>query len=259
MDSGPDGGSDSGLPASLELAWGLRERPAKGPKRGLSLARIVQAAVEVARAEGLPAVSMGRVAKQIDSSPMSLYRYVSTKDELLVLMLDAAYGVPAPMPAGTAPDDWRAGLVRWACEQRDALYENPWALHIPLSGPPATPNQIAWLEAGLTALARTPLGEQQKLSVILLVSGFVRNEARLTTDMLAAAKTAGITPEQAMDSYGSMLSQLIDPKRFPAVTAAITSGALDDEDGLEGEFEFGLNRILDGVAVLLENRARSAG
>ena len=255
MDSGPD----SGLPASLELAWGLRERPSKGPKRGLSLGRIVQAGVDVARAEGLPAVSMGRVAKQIGSSPMSLYRYVSTKDELLMLMLDAAYGVPTPLPAGTAPDDWRAGLVHWASEQRDALYENPWALHIPLSGPPATPNQMVWLESGLTALSGTPLSAQQKLSVILLVSGFVRNEARLTTDMVAAARTAGVTPEQAMDSYGAMLSKLIDPKRFPAVAAALTSGALENEDWQEPEFEFGLNRILDGVAVLLENRGRSAG
>ena len=54
MDSGPDSGADTGLPASLELAWGLRERPSKGPKRGLSLGRIVQAGVDVARAEGLP-------------------------------------------------------------------------------------------------------------------------------------------------------------------------------------------------------------
>ncbi|MEZ0094620.1 TetR/AcrR family transcriptional regulator [Streptacidiphilus sp. EB129] len=246
-------GAASGLPPVLELAWGLRERPTKGPKRGLTLDRIVQAAVTVARAEGMPAVSMGRVAKELGSSPMSLYRYVSTKDDLLTLMLDTAYGQPDPPPA--EPGGWRAELAHWASGQRIALYANPWALHIPLSGPPATPNQIVWLEAGLAALRDTWLSEQQKLSTILLISGFVRNEALLSTDIMAAAERAGITADEAMGSYSTALARLIDPRRFPSVYAALTSGALDDDDGLEGEFGFGLERILDGIAVLIDTRS----
>jgi hypothetical protein len=70
-------GGETGLPASIEAAWGLRERPAKGPKPGLSLDRIVEAAVGVAATEGLAAVSMGRVAKELSVSTMSLYRYVA--------------------------------------------------------------------------------------------------------------------------------------------------------------------------------------
>ena len=72
------------LPASIAAAWGLRERPARGPKPGLSLERIVAAAVAVARAEGVEAVSMSRVARELGSSPMSLYRYVGAKDELVM-------------------------------------------------------------------------------------------------------------------------------------------------------------------------------
>ena len=64
------------LPASIEAAWGLRERPHRGPKPGLSLARIVEAGVQVAEAEGLAAVSMSRVAAELGAAPMSLYRYV---------------------------------------------------------------------------------------------------------------------------------------------------------------------------------------
>ena len=82
------------LPASIEAAWGIRERPRKGPKPGLSLPRIVEAAISVAERDGLAAVSMSRVAAELGASTMSLYRYVSAKDELLMLMADAAYGAP---------------------------------------------------------------------------------------------------------------------------------------------------------------------
>jgi AcrR family transcriptional regulator len=81
----------TGLPASIEAAWGVRTRPGKGPRPALSLERIVAAAVRVAAVGGLAAVSMGRVAADLGVSTMSLYRYVGSKDELLALMADLAY------------------------------------------------------------------------------------------------------------------------------------------------------------------------
>src|SRR3954451_19235158 len=97
------------LAASLEAAWGRRARPTKGPKPGLSLERIVEAAVALAQAEGIGAVSMARVAGGLGSCPMSLYRHVAAKDELLALMVDAALG---PVPSPAPQEDWRAGLTR---------------------------------------------------------------------------------------------------------------------------------------------------
>src|SRR5262250_3052406 len=92
------------IPGSVAAAWGVRERPHRGPRPGLSLGRIVDAAVRVADAEGLDAVSMSRVAAELGTAPMSLYRYVTAKDELLALMVDAAYGPPpAQPPPETAP------------------------------------------------------------------------------------------------------------------------------------------------------------
>ena len=89
--------AEAGLPGAVAAAWGGRERPHKGPRPALSLPRIVAAAVRVADAEGLDAVSMGRVAAELGTAPMSLYRHVSAKDELLTLMADAAWGdVPDP-------------------------------------------------------------------------------------------------------------------------------------------------------------------
>jgi AcrR family transcriptional regulator len=240
---------DIRLPESLEAAWGRRERPRRGPKPGLTLERIVAAAVNVAAADGLAAVSMNRVAKDLGTSAMSLYRYVAAKDELLALMVDSVLIVPP----GESGEHWRAGLSRWARTYVELLRRHPWALRIPISGPPITPNQVGFLETGLRALGATGLTDAEKLSVILLVSGFVRNAATLEADLAAAQAASGST-EDVMPAYARLLLQLTDAERFPALHAAIASGAFDDEDDIGAEFDFGLERVLDGVEVLVKAR-----
>src|SRR5438876_11870602 len=84
--AGPEAAEVRGVPTNVAAAWGVRERPHKGPKPALSLARIVDAGVRIADAEGLDAVSMGRVAAELKAAPMSLYRHGSSKDELIKLM-----------------------------------------------------------------------------------------------------------------------------------------------------------------------------
>jgi AcrR family transcriptional regulator len=248
-----DGGTPS-VPASIEAAWGVRTRPGRGPKPGLSLDRIVDAAVKIALSNGLAAVSMNRVAGDLGTSAMSLYRYVAAKDELLDLMVDAAFGTP---PQAQPGEDWRAAMSRWAWASLQAFRRHPWSVRVPIKGPPITPNQIVWLENGLAAMRDTGLTAQEKMSVILLVSGFVRNWATLTTD-LAAAGLAGTDPEPPV-GYGRTLARLIDPLRFPEVHAVIGSGTLDDEeDEFDNEFVFGLERLLDGVGALVASR-RDAG
>ncbi|MDG9705495.1 TetR/AcrR family transcriptional regulator [Streptomyces sp. DH37] len=245
--------SGSGLPPGVETAWGLRERPGKGPRPGLSVARIVGAAIDLAAAEGIAAVSMGRVAAALGVSTMSLYRYVSSKDELLVLMEDTAYGLP---PEGPSPEEegWRAALAHWARSQRAVLHRNLWMLRIPISTPPVTPHSVAWMERGLACLRGTGLDEGEKIQVILLVSGFVRNEATLAADLQAAARASGRSMEETMASYTRLLGKVTDPERFPAVTAALASGVMDRPDGPDDEFVFGLDRLLDGVEVLVRTR-----
>ncbi|GAA2446372.1 TetR/AcrR family transcriptional regulator [Streptomyces macrosporus] len=248
--------SGSGLPPGVETAWGLRERPGKGPRPGLSVARIVDAAIDLANAEGLSAVSMSRVASALGVSTMSLYRYVSSKDELLVLMEDTAYGLP---PEGPAPEEegWRTALAHWARAQRDVLYRNLWILRIPISTPPITPNSVAWMERGLVCLRDTGLDEGEKTQVILLVSGFVRNEATLAADLDAATRASGRSMEDVMASYTRLLAELTDPQRFPAVTAVLRAGVMDRPDGPDDEFVFGLERLLDGIEVLVRSRNAS--
>lgn len=240
--------ASAGLPASIQAAWGLRDRPTKGPKPGLSLERIVDAAVAVAASEGLAAVSMSRVASELDSSAMALYRYVAAKDELFALMVDSVLG-----PVGMRPDPdeiWRDGLTRWAWHYHDVLREHPWVLRVPLSAPPVTPNQTAWLEEGLGTLRDSGLPEPDKLSVMLLVSGYVRNEATLMAD-LGPPPSASLDTE-IMVPWGRLLATLTDAVGFPFLHAALASGAFDQDDDPDDEFVFGLDRILDGVEAHIE-------
>ena len=237
------------VPASVAAAWGVRERPHKGPKPGLSLARIVDAGVRVADAEGIDAVSMGRVATSLDTAAMSLYRHVSSKEELLRLMVDAAWGdSPGPLAAG---ESWRDGLSRWAWAMRAALRRHPWAARLPISGMPIMPREIAWFEDALACLADTGLSEARKASVILLLAGYVRNLAITEADIAAAVAASGLGQDEWMASYPRMLGQLTDPQRFPALTAFIAAGVFDAADGPDDEFVFGLDRILDGVGALI--------
>jgi AcrR family transcriptional regulator len=239
---------DTGLPAALEVAWGRRRRSTKGPKPGLSLERIVAAAVEIASSEGLIGVSMARVAERLGSSTMSLYRYVTAKDELLALMVDAVAGTPPP-PGGPR-EGWRAGLGRWAWAYHNRMREHPWALQVPITGPPITPNQVAWFEDALWSLRGTRLSEEEKASVVLLLSGYVRSQATLNADLAGA----GATTDAAMAGYARLLATLTSADEFPAIYALLSAGVFDKADPPEKEFSFGLERILDGVDTLVRSR-----
>jgi AcrR family transcriptional regulator len=248
----------TGLPASIEAAWGVRPRPGKGPRPALSLERIVAAAVRVAATDGLQAVSMGRVASDLGVSTMSLYRYVAAKDELLALMADLAFEAP---PARRRPEEtWRDGLSRWAWAELAVYRRNPWVLRIPISGPPITPNATAWLERGLDSLRDTGLQEGEKLSAMLLLTGFVRGQASFLVD-IAAAQAAGAAPAdpEMMASFGTLLARLTDPERFPALHAVIAAGVFDEPDEDDFDFAFGLERVLDGIETLIEKRRTGRG
>lgn len=249
-----DATGTAGLPRRLELLWSSGDRPGRRNRTGLSLERVVGAAVEVADAEGLAQLSMSRVAERLGFTTMSLYRYVQSKDELLVLMEEAAIGPPGP---DDPTEGWRAGLQRWVGEHVAIYHRHPWLLQIPISGPPLTPNNLLWFERGLQILDRTGLDAGEKVGAIQLVAGYVRNEAQLSLDLLAAQAAVAAAGGEPV-SYGQMLSRLIDPERFPALTKMVRSGVFDVPEGYsEEDFNFGLQRVLDGIEVLVESRAQA--
>jgi AcrR family transcriptional regulator len=246
---------DEEVPATLAAAWGLRAGPSRPRPGGLSLARIVAAGIRLATAEGLGAVSMNRVAGELGAATMSLYRHVASKDELIAQMMDAAFADPPPQSA--LGDDWRAVLAHWATAYVMVLRRHPWLVRVPIGGPPLMPNQVLWFERGLACLRETALAEAEKPSVLLLVNGFVRNQATLEADLQIAARASGVSPEQAGQGYSDLLARLIDAERFPAIQALLTARVFSGDGTVHDDFQFGLDRILDGIEVLV--RARAGG
>jgi AcrR family transcriptional regulator len=241
------------LTPGLAAAWGQRERPGKGPRPGLSLEQIVAAAIRVGAADGLAAVSMGRVAAELGAGTMALYRYVSSKRELIELVVDAAFGPPPPLPATAT--SWRPALSAWALAMRTAMHAQIWAVPLPISGPPASPNQVAWVEQGLRCVRGAGLDEAQRMSVILLVSSYVRDQVALEAQLAAGTGATGRTDDEMMRDYNALLGALIDPERFPELSLIVSSGVMAKADDPIEEFNFGLDRILDGIGVLVDRLA----
>jgi AcrR family transcriptional regulator len=242
----------SALPASIQAAWGRPGPARRGPKPGLNLQDIVDAGLRLAASKGLAAVSMGRVAVDLGTSTMSLYRYVAAKTELLELMVDAVLGCcPAPPPG----EGWRAGLERWAWTQRTVIYEHPWVLQVPLRGLPATPNQVRWLEHGLQSLAGTKLTWTEKCSAIFLLSMYVRAEASMMADIRSSLTAPGNAAGPTIADYGHVLADLTGDGDFPALAAALEAGVFGQQDPPATQFSFGLDRVLDGIDALIGQRA----
>jgi AcrR family transcriptional regulator len=246
-----------GLPPAVELLWGLRDKGRRGgPKPALSLAKIVAAAVELADEGGIAALSMSRLAERLGFTPMSLYRYVQSKEELLLLALDAAIGEPPPR----RPDaGWRDRCADWSRALVAMYVRHPWALELPLSVLPAGPNQLSWLDRALDAFAGTRLEEGEKISSALLLAVYSRTQAQLAVDLARAVRQAEEGGPPPLDWAGTMV-RLADPVRFPAIARAIESGVFDDAAAgepdyyPEDEFDFGLQRVLDGLEALDRSR-----
>ena len=223
------------LPRALVSLWQEATPPRRA--RGLSRDRIVAAAIELADADGLGALSMARLAERLGCGTMSLYRHVANKDELLVFMLSAA---PGPPPAITDHANWRGALTDWANGLWGAYHRHPWVLSAASAGPPADPGQLSWLNAGFTALGGTSLSERDKFGAVMAVLHFVRGAAALAIE-------AGAMPDA---SYSGLLKRLVDDERFPALSVALEAGVFDDASSdPRSEFRTGLEQLLDGVEV----------
>ena len=250
------------LPPGLDLLWGRRERGKRGPRAGLSADAIVAAAMRVADAEGLEAVSMARVAHELGFTTMSLYRHVTSKEELLQLMWNgSALGAESLVIEG---DDWRSRLRAWAIIQRDMLDRHPWITQMPMAAPPLGPENMIFVERGLEALDGTGLANRDKLRVIGVLSSYTLSEARIARDAARAAARAHAAATSAQPvsawTFEALLRELVDERTYPRLyRIAWSAPAGGDKPGHDEqeEFLFGIDRILDGVQALIEQAQSS--
>lgn len=243
---------------SVELLWGTREPPRRGPKPKLTVEAIVRAAIEVADAEGLPALSMRRVAEQVGVTAMSLYTYVPGKAELLDVMIDrvsAETARPAEVPGG-----WRGRLEQLARENWALYHRHPWVLQVATSRPPLGPGVTGKYDYELGAVDGIGLSDVEMDAVLSLVLGHVEGAARRSLDAAQVVQRTGLTDEQWWEAAGPALDKVFDVDRYP--TAARVGAAAGEQYGgaasPEHAFEFGLRRILDGVEALVRTRRPAA-
>jgi len=236
---------NTGRALSFDLMWGAPVRASRGPKPELTLGAVVEAAIHIADAESLSAVTMSRVAAELGVTTMALYRYVPGKDQLLDLMIDAALDSP-PEARG---QHWRSEIAVWARASLSMFHSRPWLLDAVLSRAPIGPNWLAWLNAALRALANSGLGATDMIPAVLLIDGHVRAAAQVA---LNSTGTSGWA-----QSFGKAIQQASTDPRYSALAAVMHAGGFG-ESSPTSSFEFGLERILDGIERFVGTRPAAA-
>jgi AcrR family transcriptional regulator len=230
---------------SPPLIW---SRVALSPRRRprLDHERIVRSAMRIADQEGLGAISMRRVAGDVNAGAMSLYRYVASKEDLLDLMLDAAFGEIAlpEKPSG----DWRVDLAGLARQVRRLLQGHPWAAQLVTSRPTLGPSYLRWFEFSLQAVTSTGVDLKAAMRVIGITNAYVSGVVAYELGDAEARRRHGLTEPQMRALVAPYLEQLIASGRFPNLARFLRegTGAVTDDD-----FEFGLASVLDGLATAL--------
>ncbi|MFB8029982.1 TetR/AcrR family transcriptional regulator C-terminal domain-containing protein [Streptomyces sp. NPDC056465] len=228
--------------------------PGPAAEPDLSLERIVRTAVDIADAEGLPALSMRGIAARLGVAAMSPYRYVTGKDDLILLMADAAFGEQF-YPA-TAPDGWRARLELGARTLWTLHKRHPWLAQLSsLTRPLLLPNLMVHGEWSLSALDGHGLDTTTLFDIHVLLYSHVQGLAvHLEREAHAAAAT-GQDEDQWMDSRGDALRSLVDSGRFPTFANVVSSFDDGYDLRLDTLFELGLKALLDGLAPVIEGRS----
>ncbi|MET8527025.1 TetR/AcrR family transcriptional regulator C-terminal domain-containing protein [Micromonospora sp. NPDC005172] len=219
----------------------------RGPVHGVTRDQVVRTAIGIADSEGLAGLSMRRIATELDVPTMSLYRQVRGKEHLLLLMADAAFA--AHRPPGTLPPGWRAQL-ELLCRLQWSIYcRHPWLTHvISLTRPLMAPHAVAHTECALRALAGCGLDQHTQLHLVVALANHVRGTAVNLQQGAEAEQDTGLTDDEWMVAQADVLGRLLAAGEFPHL-ARLSRSAIDlNADSL---FEFGLQRLLDGVAALV--------
>ncbi|WP_131747785.1 TetR/AcrR family transcriptional regulator [Frankia sp. Cppng1_Ct_nod] len=254
--------SGSGNPAhTLALLW--REpgfgQSARGPKQGLSVDRVVDAAITLADTAGLDGLSMRSVARAVDVSTMALYTYVPGKAELVDLMLDAVYLRMERPPVDR--QSWRSRLTAIAEQNRALFGMHPWIADVSTARPPLGPGLMAKYEYELSAFNGLGLDDVAIDDALTYLLTFVQAAARTAISTRASQRDSTMSDEQWWAANAPLLARVFDSTAYP--TAARVGTAAGAAHGSahhpDHAYQFGLARVLDGLAVLIGGQQASAG
>jgi DNA-binding transcriptional regulator YhcF (GntR family) len=214
---------------------------------GLSRSRIVSTAIEIADTEGMPALSMRRIASELDASTMSLYRYVRGKDELILHMIDAVFGeVPPPK----RPEGWRNQLELGAHTIWAMFKRHPWLAPVmSLTRPQMAPNALHYTSWVLKSLEPLGLDINTMVHIHVTLFGYVRGIGTSLEPEAEAEQDTGVNSDEWMQTQEDRFNAAASSAGYDNLLKPMMETDLDMD--LNTIFEFGLARILDGLSVLV--------
>ncbi|WP_433150056.1 TetR/AcrR family transcriptional regulator [Actinomadura nitritigenes] len=228
----------------MALAWGLPTKTGKlGRPPSQTVEQVVEAAIDLADAEGFAALSMPKLAKKLGLTANAIYRYVRSRDELLVLVAEAGWG-PAPDLVSGA-DRWRTAATTWTQAMIDRCDVHPWLVDLPVRGAPMTPNLLRWTEVILETLTGAGLSPKEAIQCALLLDVYARRVAGMRRDLRQSS--AGSVKSTTVQDF---LLPLLRERGYPIVATLMAGGDYSDDID-DSDVAFGLTRILDGIEGLL--------
>jgi len=242
---------DRGQPRGRGPFCGQQRRPRRDRHAQLSRDEIVRAAIDIADAEGADAISMRRIAQHLHAGAMSLYWHVSSKEELINLVLDEIFGeITLPSkPTG----DWRADLRLVCTESRRVLLQHPWAQSLFSLQQGDSPNSLRNIEFALAAMDGLALDTQTKfgiyLSLHVFVEGFVLHEV-VFAEMLREQDLTAADWRKAMEPIQRQITEIGE---YQHLAQALENFPTFDSSK---HFEFGLDSLLDGIAARIGDEQR---
>jgi AcrR family transcriptional regulator len=246
---------DPELRGRSELLWDGHALSTRGPKAAFTPADVVQVAVEIADADGLSAVTMNAVAARLGLTTMALYRYFPNKQTLLDAVIDSGTGTPPrfkePRPG------WRAEVTQWAHAKRALLCDRPWLAELPFVAAPHGPNWLLWLEAIADSLSHAGLRGEDVGQMLSIVDAYSRGASDTAVSM-ARAQARGVSEAEWAAGVGADLGRAIGDARFPSFAALISAPSRGRPRTLEESFDFGLQRVLDGIELYIRGERAEA-
>ncbi|KUM78489.1 TetR/AcrR family transcriptional regulator [Streptomyces curacoi] len=241
---------------AVRSVWleGRARREAGGGRQpsGLDRGRIVAATVRLLDADGLARFSMRRLAAELNVTAMSLYWYVDTKDDLLELALDTAFG-ELRLPEADAGGEWREQLRALATEYRVLLVRHSWLP--PLAGTYLNigPNALSFSRAVQGVVRRTGLPAYRQMAAVSAVFQFVYGFGTIEGHFLARCADAGLTQDAGHRQAMSAMTQAPEAAEVvrEAVEIMAARGGDTVEEMRERDFRYALELLVAGIEAMV--------
>ena len=230
----------------------------RGPAPSRTRNEIAGAAIAIADAEGIEAVTMRRLANQLGIGTTSLYGYVRGKEELYDLMLDS---VAAEHNIGSPPNgDWRSVVCAYAQQLRRSMHRHPWTATLAAARPSMGPNSLAVAERTLAALDGLGLHVDEMMAIVATVAAYVRGHTVTELAEEEARRRSGLDLPQWMQAQAPYIQTIIVSDEYPLMTKVMFDGTNQhDSGGSDKQFDFGLDRLLDGLSAALPRPRKRRG